>query len=434
MWFLQQLEPESVAQNIVGGLVLTGVIDVSTVRRCLHQLVEAHEVLRTTFSVDDEGPYVVVGVAAPIDMPTFDLTGLDDLDQAVRAHLIDNAATPFNLATGPLWRARLLRLGPARHVLALAVHHVVTDGWSWSVLAADFLAAWEHNPVPSVAGARYVDYAEWERCRDGDPGLARQLEHWREVLVDPPPPLRFSVGHCGAAGLSAAAHCCDIPWPAGFPEALNRFCAARKTTPFAVFLAGYAVLIARLTDQDEVLIAAPVANRNRLELESVVGCFLNTIALRLEVDGATTFARFLEAVDATLLDALANAEVPFDRVVSALDDARGDIRSSLTGSLLVVQNTPAWSARSAGRQVQVIELPSAQTHYDLKLEIFTQQPTMPARLVHRVDLFSVDRGHSTAAQYAGLLSRVIADPDLAVSRYSLVDDRSLAPTTFEEIR
>jgi non-ribosomal peptide synthetase component F len=231
--------------------------------------------------------------------------------------------------------------------------------------------------------------------------------------------------------LSAAADWCDVPWPEGFADDLANLCAIRRTTPFAVLLTGYAAVLARLSGQDDVLVAAPVANRGRVDLEQVVGCFLNTLPLRVRIRANSTFAELLAEVDELLLDAHANSAVPFDRVVAALEHARGEVRSALFQSLLVVQNTPPWWAADEHRSVRVVELPGPRTHYDLKFEVFTQHPGLPARLVHASTVFGPERARRLAAQFAGFLGHAVADPHRMLAAYPLTDVPTVIPVTQE---
>jgi amino acid adenylation domain-containing protein len=423
MWFLQQLEPDSAAMNIVGGLRLTGPIDAATASRCLAALLAAHETLRTVFPADDDGPYADVRPVPRIALAVVDLSTVADQAKAVAAELQDNAAEPFNLERGPLVRARLLRLATDRHVLALALHHVITDGWSWSVLAADFLAAWAGRPLTTAP--RFVEYAALERANDRE--AVSQLDFWRRTLADPPAGLRLPSAGSRGDTLSGAADWCPIRWPAGFVDRLGEVCARLRTTPFAVLLAGYAVVLARLSGQDDVVIAAPVANRGLVELESVVGCFLNTLPLRVRPRPDESFESLLDRVGESLLDAHAHSSVPFDRVVAAIDGS-GDLRSALFQHLLVVQNTPPWSASEPGRRVDVVELPSQHTHYDLKFEVVTHRPGLPARLVHATAVLDADRARRLADQLARFLGGAVADPR---QRWALIPltDQSASPTS-----
>jgi non-ribosomal peptide synthetase component F len=210
-----------------------------------------------------------------------------------------------------------------------------------------------------------------------------------------------------------------VPWPNGFAVAVRAASRQERTTPFTVLLAGFAAVLARLSGQDDVLVATPVANRARAELDSVVGCFINTLPLRVIVDEDASFTALLRATRERVIDAQANAEVPFERVVAALDLQRGAVRSALFQSLLVMQNTPPWEAGDDEHRVEVVELPSPHTHYDLKLEVFGNDPALSARLVHATDVLGPPRARLLAGQLAAFLGRALMSPDAPINSLSL---------------
>ncbi|WP_262062099.1 amino acid adenylation domain-containing protein [Streptomyces sp. STR69] len=420
MWLLHRSDPRDVAMNIHGGLRLTGPIDQEAATRVLTGLTHRHEVLRTTFPDFDGRPVPVIADATAIEVPLREHRGLSapERDRAARAACAEIGAAPFDLAGGPLLRARLLSFADDDHFLALGLHHIVTDGWSWSVLAHDFARLWAQDgtALPALP-VQYQDYAAWEA------GLAEREEDvafWTEVLRDPPPPPRPAGSPGRPQELSIAAGVTEVQWPEGFAERLGAFCARHEVTVFTVLLAGYALLLGRLAQQEDVIVAAPVANRTGVDVEPLVGCFINTLPLRLELDEDQTFMDLLTRARAVATAAQAHGRLPIERMPLA-DTDRGPGRSPLLQALLVVQNTPPWHAQHLGHRVEVVEQPSPRTHYLLKLEVLSPQPPLPTRLVFATDALDAGRAATIAAQLATLLDRALADPDGYVYDFSLLD-------------
>ncbi|MEU6548748.1 amino acid adenylation domain-containing protein [Streptomyces sp. NPDC046915] len=420
MWLLHRADPRDVAMNIHGGLRLTGPIDRAGVTRVLTELTRRHEVLRTTFPDFDGRPVPVIGDALRIEVPLQECRGLSapERDRAALAACAEIGAAPFDLAGGPLVRARLLSFADDDHFLALGLHHIVTDGWSWSVLAHDFARLWAEggDALPALP-VQYQDYAAWEA---GLPEREEDVAYWGEVLRDPPPPPRPAGTPGRPQELSVAAGVTEVAWPDGFTERLRAFCARHEVTVFTVLLAGYALLLGRLAQQEDVIVAAPVAGRTSVDVEPLIGCFINTLPLRLELDEDQTFTELVDQAGAAATAAQAHGRLPIERMPLA-DADRGPGRSPLLQALLVVQNTPPWHAQHLGHRVEVVEQPSPRTHYLLKLEVLTPAPPMPTRLVYAADALDADRAATIAAQLVTLLDQALADPHGYVYDFSLLD-------------
>ncbi|MER6568886.1 amino acid adenylation domain-containing protein [Streptomyces sp. NPDC001093] len=420
MWLLHRSDPRDVAMNIHGGLRLTGPIDRAVATRVLTELTHRHEVLRTTFPDFDGRPVPVVGEVTAIEVPLLECRGLSapERDRAARAACAEIGAAPFDLAGGPLVRARLLSFADDDHFLALGLHHIVTDGWSWSVLAHDFARLWaEDGDGLRELPVQYQDYAAWEAAV---PESEEDVAYWREVLRDPPPPPRPAGSPGRPQELSIAADVTEVVWPDGFADRLGAFCARHEVTAFTVLLAGYALLLGRLAQQEDVIVAAPVANRTGVDVAPLVGCFINTLPLRLQLDEDQTFTELLDRARAVATAAQAHGRLPIERMPLA-DADRGPGRSPLLQALLVVQNTPPWHAEHLGRRVEVVELPSPRTHYLLKLEVLALAPPLPTRLVYAADALDADRAATIAAQLVTLLDQALTEPDGYVYDFSLLD-------------
>ncbi|MFI5972307.1 non-ribosomal peptide synthase/polyketide synthase [Streptomyces sp. NPDC051452] len=374
LWFLDDLTAGGTEYNTGVSLRLRGTPDPDALRRALHRLAARHDSLRTTFTtVDGQG---VQRVASEPRLPlrTADLGDVpaDRRAEAAEGLLADELGRPFDLAAGPLTRALLVRLADDDHLLLLAQHHIVTDGWSVGVLTRELAALYDAEvtggpdalPAP---GVQYPDFAVWEQRQRADGTDVDDLAYWRRQLTDiqhlelptdrPRPAVRTTAG---------AAHRHHLP--ADLVGRLRHLAQGRGTTVFTLFAGACALLFSRYSGQRDVAFGTVTNGRGRRDLEDVAGFFANTVVLRGEVDERSTVDRFVESVRAMLLDAFAHDAVPFDRVVEELAPPRDPSRTPLVQAL-VVQQTPAdLPAHAGGLRFDDHPLPRPAARFDLVLE------------------------------------------------------------------
>ncbi|MFS8069874.1 MAG: condensation domain-containing protein, partial [Byssovorax sp.] len=320
LWFLDQLQPGDASYVVPLPIYLTGPLDGAALRRAITEVVRRHEILRTTYGVVDARPVVVIHPPPDVDVPETLLTSLpaEQRVAAARAEIAAESARPFDLATGPLFRARLLVLGDEDHVLFLAMHHIVVDGWSTGVLdreIATLYAAFsrgEPSPLPELA-IQYADYAAWQRAWLAGEVLQTELAYWRAHLAGAPraidlptsrprPPVQT---YRGARRLFAV--------PAALAESLAELSRREGVTLFMTLLAAFDVLLHRYAGQDDIVVGTPIANRNRAETEGLIGFFVNTAVLRVRVTDDLSFRALLAQVKETCLGAYAHQDMPFER-------------------------------------------------------------------------------------------------------------------------
>ncbi|MER7491263.1 non-ribosomal peptide synthase/polyketide synthase [Streptomyces pharetrae] len=372
LWFLDDLADGGTEYNTGVALRLRGPLDTPALERALRRLAARHDSLRTTFATVDGQGVQLVAAEAELPLRTSDVGHLpaDRRDQAVEHLLTEELRRPHDLTTGPLTRATLVRRAAEDHVLLLAQHHIVTDGWSVGVLTRDLAALYRAEAVGEPdglprPGVQYPDFALWERERHT--ADADDLAYWKRHLAGlqqlelptdrPRPAVRTTAG---------AAHRQDIP--RHLVDRLRQLAAGRGTTVFTVFAAAAAVLFARYSGQRDVAFGTVTNGRDRRELEDMTGFFANTVVLRGEVDDAATVDRFVETMRATVLDAFAHDGVPFDRVVEELAPPRDPSRTPLVQVLVVQQAAPARPPMAAGVRIEEHPLPRPAARFDLVLE------------------------------------------------------------------
>ncbi|HET9380237.1 MAG TPA: non-ribosomal peptide synthase/polyketide synthase [Streptomyces sp.] len=429
LWFLDDLTAGGAEYNTGVALRMRGPLDTPALRRALNRLAARHDSLRTTFATVDGRGVQLVAAEADLPLRTADVGDLpeDRRDDAVERLLTGELLNPHDLATGPLTRALLVRRTAEDHVLLLAQHHIVTDGWSVGVLTRDLAALYraeasgEPDGLPRP-GAQYPDFALWERERRSGGTDADDLRYWKRHLADlqqldlptdrPRPAVRTTAG---------AAHRHALP--AHLLERLRRLAAGRGTTVFTLFAGAAAVLFSRWSGQRDVAFGTVTNGRDRRELEDVTGFFANTVVLRGEVDDTVTVDRFVESVRATVLDAFAHDGVPFDRVVEELAPDRDPSRTPLVQALVVQQAAPARPPLAAGVRIEDHPLPRPAARFDLVLE-FAPRADGGCELTveYNTDLFREATAARMARQVHRLLDGMADGPHRTLAELPLLSD------------
>ncbi|MFH8336565.1 non-ribosomal peptide synthase/polyketide synthase [Streptomyces sp. AM6-12] len=431
LWFLHEFEPGGAEYVTALALRLRGTLDTGALRAALAAVTARHESLRTTFdSVDGHG---IQRVHPPrqVPLPVHDLTGLaaNAREPELRRLLAADRARPFDLREGPLLRTALVRFADDDHVLTLALHHIVTDGWSTSVLLGDLAHYYRAElgapqpPLPPLP-VQYADYAHWQRTT-GDAGADEHLAYWKEHLAGtaplelptdrPRPPVRTSAG--------ATAR---LVVPAPTVHGLTRLARDHGTTLFTTLVAAAQAYLARLSGAEDIAVGTVTSGRDRPETQALVGFFVNTLVLRSRAEAGAPFSGFLIAVRETVLDAFAHQDVPFERVVDEVQPVRDTSRSPLFQVMVVLQNTPAAGLDLPGLDVTDVEPDSDQAAFDLTLEFAeTGSGELHGLLTYNTDLFDPATAERMARQLGTLLHAVAADPDRPLGALPLASDAEL---------
>ncbi len=436
MWILAQMDPGEAVYNIAWALWLDGPLDTGALEQAWQAALVRHEALRTVFRNDSGLPVQVIeDDPAPQPLPVTSVEHLpaSEREAAARALIRDVARTPFDLATGPLVTAAVVRLSPQAHVLAVVVHHIVADGWSFRVLFEELTADYEAissggGPVVEEPPVQYADYAIWQLEHADEGGYAAAERFWRETLADAPAALPLPNDEPYGPRQTFAAAGIDERIEAGLADALRQLAARLGTTQFAVLLAAYAVVLGRLTGSDDLLIAVPMAARTRPETESVVGLFMNTVMVRVRIDRDGTLSDLVRAVHATTARALAQQELPMARVVELVKPDRDPARLTLVQVLFSMEESWAVPDRGGLRwRPELIENGTAKFEVELTV---TDEPAGPrVRVNYNSDLFHPATGRLVADGFAAILRGLADDPDQRTGDASIMSPDELALVT-----
>ncbi|WP_122853358.1 non-ribosomal peptide synthetase, partial [Pseudomonas viridiflava] len=390
LWFLAQMEDANSAYNIPLGLQLTGQLDTRALKRALERIVVRHDSLRSRF-IQQEGEARVEAAAASVvpDLLWQDLRGQDE--QALQRVVREEAAQPFDLLDDLPIRGRLLCLAEDRHVLLLTLHHIVADGWSLGVFTRELTALYRafsqglDDPLPPLA-LQYADYTLWQRdWLDGE-RMSHQSDYWHQALSGAPALLTLPTDRPRPARQDYSGASVAVRLDPRLCDDLKTFCQLHAVTPFMLFMGAWAVLLARLSGQSEVVIGMPVANRRRSEVEELIGLFVNTLAVRIDTSGEPDVSTLLARIKSQVIQAQEHQDLPFEQVVERLRPPRSLAHSPL------FQASLAWDG-SQGLGLQL---------GDLHLQPLSEQPTF-AKFDLTLSMGETDEGFGGVVDYATAL-------------------------------
>ncbi|WP_422394535.1 condensation domain-containing protein [Pseudomonas poae] len=432
MWFLWRLDPASGAYNLPGAVRLKGALSVPAMEQAFASLIARHETLRTVFQRQADERLLQVAVEPSLVIEQSDLSGLAPAarEQAVAAAATAQSLLPFNLETGPLLRVQLLRLDAGEHVLLLTLHHIVSDGWSMNVLIDEFIRFYdshERNETPQLSALpiQYSDYALWQRRWLEAGEQARQLNYWQARLGDEHPVLELPTDRPRPAmpSYQGTRHAFAID-PA-LAAQLRRCAQTHNVTLFMLLLGAFNVLLHRYTGQGDIRVGVPIANRNRNEVEGLIGFFVNTQVLRTELTGQTRIGELLQGIKEHALGAQAHQELPFERLVEALKVERSLSHTPLFQVMYnhqpVVADIASVSTAS-GLALSEVEWQGRTTQFDLSLDTWEKSGTLHAALTYANDLFDAPTIERMARHWISLLQAMVSDGEQRVGELPMLDE------------
>ncbi|WP_448124939.1 non-ribosomal peptide synthase/polyketide synthase [Pseudomonas veronii] len=430
MWFLWQLDPASGAYNLPGAVRLKGALNLGAMQQAFASLVERHETLRTVFQRQADERLAQVAAQPALAIEQHDLSDLApaEREQAVNAAATRQSLLPFDLEHGPLLRVQLLKLDEQEHVLLLTLHHIVSDGWSMNVLIDEFIRfydAHERNEAPQLPALpiQYSDYALWQRRWLEAGEQARQLEYWQARLGDEHPVLELPSDRPRPAMPSYRGTRHTFAIDPDLAAQLRSCAQTHNVTLFMLLLGAFNVLLHRYTGQGDIRVGVPIANRNRTEVEGLIGFFVNTQVLRTELTGQTRVSELLHAIKEHALGAQAHQDLPFERLVEALNVERSLSHTPLFQVMYNHQPVVAdiASIRTAsGLELAAVEWQGRTTQFDLTLDTYEQSGTLHAALTYADDLFDAPSIARMARHWISLLQAMVADGEQRVGELPML--------------
>ncbi|MBA2672560.1 non-ribosomal peptide synthetase [Ramlibacter sp.] len=415
LWFLAQMDGGSQAYHLPVGLRLAGQVDAAGLEWAIGRIVARHEALRTRFVAVGGEAFQRIDADAAFQLRHEDFRGAADAQERL-PHLLSSVVQErFDLEQGPLLRGCLVRVTEDEHVLVLVLHHIVSDGWSVGVLARELntlYAAHCQGAGDTLAplALQYGDYAVWQRRWLSSTALAKHAGYWRERLLDAPQLLRLPTDRKRPTQQDYSGASIQVALDADLTEKLKALSLRHGATLFMTVLAAWALVLSRLSDQQEVVIGTPTANRTRTELEGLIGFFVNTLALRIDLSDGPTIAQLLERVKGIALEAQDHQDLPFEQVVELVNPTRSLSHTPLFQVMFAWQNTQEDALALPGVQAQPLAVGSPAAKFDLTLDLTERAGRIVGVLNYATVLFDADTASRHARYLLATLTQFVADP------------------------
>ena len=429
LWFLDQLDPGSPMYNLPAAVELAGALDRPAFAVALGEIVRRHEVLRTVFRSEAGEPVAVVSPPSGIALPVIDLAALPAVARSAEASRLaaEGARRPFDLAADPLLRVSLLVLAAAEHVALVTLHHIASDGWSMGVLTRELAAlytafrAGTSSPLPELP-IQYADYAAWQRRWLAGERLDSELAFWRARLAGAPAALELPTDRPRPPVASQRGESLELALDGGTLDRLAALSRRHGSTLFMTLLSAFAALLSRHTGQEDLTVGTPIAGRTQGETEGLIGLFVNTLALRVDLAESPSFLALLDRVRETALAAYAHQDLPFERLVEDLAPERDLSRPPLVQALLVLQNAPDRPLALPGLALRSVPLGTGTAKFELTFAFAETSAGagngLLAAIEYNRDLFDRSTIDRLTGHFARLLVAAVADPGVEISRAS----------------
>jgi amino acid adenylation domain-containing protein len=423
MWFFYQLEPDNPFYNNSTILNFKGFLDLEVLEKAVNKIVQRHEILRTNFVLTNNQPTQIVSPNQTISIPVGDLQELPSEVQHVEIKRLvkQEAQKPFNLTTGALLRTKLLRLGQQSHILILTIHHIISDGWSIGVLIQELVALYESfvtNAPCSLTDlpVQYADFAEWHRQWLQGDRLQQQLDYWKQQLAGVPPVLHLPTDLQRPSVQTFRGDIEKFYLDRELTQQLRQICHTSGATLFMVLLTAFSILLYRYSGQDDIVIGSPIANRNRVEIEKLIGFFANTLALRVHISGDPTYLELLNRVKEMALAAYSHQDLPFEILVDELKIERHLSHNALFQVVFALQNTSLPTVKLPDLELSSdINFDNGTVRFDLEVHLWESPEGLKGDLVYSTDLFDSTTIKRLIGNFQTLLREIVKNPQRSIS-------------------
>ena len=426
LWFLDQFEPGTAAYNLPRVFRIIGPLDVSALTRAFQAVVQRHASLRTVFeSVEGEARQVVLS-NLDVTVPVIDLTEAPAGERESKAlrFATEEGKKPFDLGEGPLFRATLLRLGTESWILVLVMHHIVTDGWSISRLFRDltkYYAAFLENTEPDLPELpiQYTEYAQWQREYMSGDVLKNEIDHWKNTLAGAQTLLDLATDHPRPPTQTWHGAIQEITLDGPTLAKLKSLAHKESSTLFMVSMAAFQALLWRYTHQESILVGTPVAGRSHVEVENIVGLFVNTLVFRTDFTGKLSFRDLIRRVRSFALEAYTHQDLPFEKLVEELVPQRSLNTSPLFQVLFVFQNIPKQVLKISGLSIKEMNFETGISEFDLAAEVW-EDTEFHCRFEYNTDLFEESTTRRMLGHLERLIQAALENPDLPLSQLPMM--------------
>jgi amino acid adenylation domain-containing protein len=438
LWFLEQFQPGNVAYNYCDAIRFLGTLSVPALEQSLSEIVKRHEILRTNFQTVNEKPIQQVLAPHAIQLPVVSARGIPDLQRNayIRQATLADVEQPFNLEGDSLLRLKLLRFDDRDHALTFVTHHIVFDGWSYGVFLRELMLHYmafqgqKRAPLAELT-VQYGDFVDWQRKRLESDALDKQLSYWKKQLSGALPALALPLDRPRPPTQTFTGKAVQHALSPELTEALRVLCRKEKATIFMVMLAAFKTLLHRYSGQEDIIVGTPIAGRTQPEFENLIGLFVNMLPLRTAVSGHMTFREVLSRVREVSLNAFANQEVPFDKLVEVLQPKRTTDRSPIFQVNFILQNTPRPNIEIPNLQILQPGVQQGSARFDLTLVLAETSEAISAVMEYNTDLFESATIKRMLGNFEMLLRGIVSNPARAIEALPLLTERERHQTLVE---
>ncbi|MEH2102809.1 MAG: amino acid adenylation domain-containing protein [Nostoc sp.] len=427
LWFLYQLQSDSSTYNVSFAFRLQGLLNITALEDSFNEIIQRHEALRTTFVAVENKPVQVISPSLKLILPVVNLQEFPEQERETQVlQLVKNEVQqPFNLEQGSLLRSSLVRLGENEYVLLLSVHHIAFDGWSEGILWRELTALYtafstgKPSPLPNLP-IQYADFAVWQRQWLQGQVIDTQLNYWKQQLAGAPPLLELPTDRVRPPIQTNRGGIKRFRLDDRLTQKLKSLSEKPGATLFMTLLTGFVILLSRYSNQQDILVGSPIANRNCSEIESLIGFFVNILVLRTDVSGNPSFWELLQRVRQVAMEAYSHQDVPFEQVVETLQPERNLNYSPLFQVMFVLLNTPPGKLELPGLSINPLEVETPTAKFDLTLLMTETEQGLSGSLEYNSDLFEEATITRMVGHFVTLLEGIVANPEGRISQLPLL--------------
>lgn len=442
LWLLEQLDPGTPTYNIPIAVGLSGPLHKRALAQSLRTIIARHETLRTTFHINDGIPTqhitTLASSAYPINFSLIDARSWspDEQEQLAFLFINEEASQPFDLETGPLMRGHLLWLDNYEYILLLTIHHIISDGWSIEVISQELSTLYqafstgEPSPLQELP-IQYIDYAIWQRQKLQGEALARKVQYWKHQLAGLPAVLALPTDRPRPPRQTFNGRNYIFHLPRALTEALQHTGQSEGVTLFMKLLTTFQILLCRYSGQEDIVVGTPIANRTHVDVENLIGFFINTLALRIDLRGGPSFSTLLQRVRSTVLDAYQHQDVPFEQVVNAVQKERDLAYAPLCQVMFQLQNLSQQALELTDITLKTIEIESTTSKFDISLTMSENEQGLSGEFEYNSDLFDQDTIVRMATHFQHLLEGAVAQPEQQIWHLPMLSQTEFQQLVFD---
>ncbi|MFZ1289535.1 MAG: amino acid adenylation domain-containing protein [Melioribacteraceae bacterium] len=428
IWFLDQLDPGKPTYNIPSSVELKGKVNIKLIEKCLNLIIDRHESFRTYFKTENGQSQQCILSHLEFTLEYFELESINqNFNLTLEDYIEQESSKPFNLEIAPLFRIKLIRVAEDHHLLFLNMHHIIADGWSLEIFIKEFSIIYDsllRNVEPKLEKLEYhyADYSVWQRKILSDEIITKKINYWKKQLSDSPMFLNFPTDFNRPAIQKQRGKRIQFVLNHELTEFLTRFAAKENITLTVLFLTAYKILLHKYSTSNDILIGTPVAGRNKLELQQIIGLFVNTIVLRSKFSNNITVSELLFKVNQTLIEALNNQEVPFEKLVDELKVERSLSHSPLFQAMFVFNNSPISEIELKELKIQPQKVDLKISKFDLNLVITKRNEKLTGVFEYDTDLFKEETIFLMIDHYLEILTSVLTNPSQKISELQFINN------------